>query len=360
MNSLPNNIKKSLNSRASNGHLRALKPRDLTQVDFMSNDYLGLANVPFENGLSSGSTGSRLISGTSQTHLNVENNLARYYHAEASLVFNSGYSANLGLFSSIGSKRDLYLYDELIHASIREGIRASVATSFKFKHNDIIDLKSRLNRLGYKYESVFVVVESIYSMDGDAAPLRELCSLEGIYLIVDEAHALGYYKSGMVCEMGLENEVFARVMTFGKAVGFHGAVVLGSDYLKSFLINYAKAFIYTTALSESDMQEIWDRHLFIKDGEKTEVLRNRVECYLNSVDDKLGFSKNSSSIQTLVIGDVERVKRMEFELSQKGYALKAILSPTVKKGEERLRICLHTYNSNQEIKELIKLLEEYA
>jgi len=360
MNSLPNNIKKSLESRLSNGLLRELSPRNVKKVDFMSNDYLGLASMKFENSCDSGATGSRLISGTTQRHLNVEKKLANYYRSDAALVFNSGYTANLGLFSSLASKRDLYLYDELIHASIREGISASTASSFKFKHNDIHDLKKRLNRLQSKYENIFVIVESIYSMDGDAAPLQELCAIDGVYLIVDEAHALGYYKSGMVTELGLENRVFARIMTFGKALGFHGAVVLGSNALKSFLINYAKAFIYTTALSESDMQEIWDRHQCVFNGNLSEILRNKVNSYLKCVKNIPSFSNNHSSIQILVVGDVEKTKRIESEVTQKGFALKAILSPTVKKGEERLRICLHTYNSDQEIEELIKLLEKYG
>ncbi|HCW08412.1 MAG TPA: 8-amino-7-oxononanoate synthase, partial [Cytophagales bacterium] len=195
------------------------------KIDFASNDYLGFAQHPEltvhgNPSLKSGATGSRLISGNSMEAEEAEKTIARFHRAEAALIFNSGYAANVGLCSCIASKDDTFISDELIHASMIDGIRMSFASKLKFKHNDVDDLENKLTKAtGNK----FVAIESLYSMDGDEAPLKkiiEVCEKHSAQLIVDEAHAVGVFGAhgeGLVNHYQLEDKVFACVYTFGKA-----------------------------------------------------------------------------------------------------------------------------------------------
>ena len=206
----------------------------------------------FEN--INGSTGSRLITGNHGLHEELESELAEFFGTPEALLFNSGYDANLGLFSCVPQHGDVILFDEFCHASIRDGIKLSNSKSFSFKHNNLEDLQKKYNNTSKHNGNTFLVAESIYSMDGDQAPLLELaefCQKNKIYLIVDEAHATGVIGGsgrGLVNELGLGDSVFARIHTFGKAMGCHGAVILGSKELRNYLINFAKSFIYTTAM----------------------------------------------------------------------------------------------------------------
>ena len=263
-------LKKRLQVREEQGLLRKLSlPNNL--IDFSSNDYLGFARSPELHELIlteletvnckletlSGSTGSRLLTGNSQYTEELETFIAYYHKAEAGLIFNSGYTANVGLISSIAQKGDIIFYDELSHASIYDGVRLSKAESFPFRHNDLNHLEERLKffqNARKENSNSYIIVESVYSMDGDFAPLIELVSLcedYNVNLIVDEAHATGIFGEkgeGKVVELGLEEKVFSRVHTFGKALGCHGAIVLGSETLRNYLINFSRLFIYTTAL----------------------------------------------------------------------------------------------------------------
>ena len=230
-------LQDKLNKRIEVGTLRSLSSFD-GYIDFYSNDYLGFSKLKSTSTASSfGSTGSRLISGTSREALNSEIYLAEYFDSKAALFYNSGYDANLGFFSSIPQRGDLVLYDEFIHASIRDGVRLSFANSKSFNHNDLTDLELKLSHFeGVKY----VVVESLYSMDGDIAPLikiSDLCEKFKAYLIVDEAHSGGVFGEkgkGLVYQMNLQSKIFARLITFGKAFGSHGACILTSQNVKAY------------------------------------------------------------------------------------------------------------------------------
>lgn len=362
MNNSPKHIQDALNLRRETNSLRVLSPVDSGRIDFMSNDYFGYSTIRFENDKPSGGTGSRLISGTTFSHAEVERETASFFGSKASLLFNSGYNANMGLFSCLGAKKDLYLYDELIHASIREAMRLSPSKSFKFKHNSVLDLKRKLSRFKEDFDAIYVIVESVYSMDGDKAVLKEiaqLCKEFDVFLIVDEAHALGVFGKGLVSEWNLTHLVYARIVTFGKALGFHGAAILSNQELIDFLINFSKPFIYTTALSEKDVVEILDRLRYMIKSDSRLLLEKNIKYFLSCADFE-GFSQNDTSIQTFRIGDIHKAKKIEKVLKEKGFALKAILSPTVPKGTERIRICLHTYNSKEEISALVKLLKDYV
>ena len=195
--------------------------------------YLGLAKkgFKFEGNQIKGSGGSRLLAGNYEQIERFESFLADFHQTESALVFNSGYNANLGLLSCVPQRGDIILYDELCHASIRDGIQLSNATSYSFKHNTLSDLEKKYRNTKKASETTYIVVESIYSMDGDMAPLApiaELCQASGAALIVDEAHSTGFLGprgEGLVVAEGLQTEVFARVHTFGKAIGSHGAII---------------------------------------------------------------------------------------------------------------------------------------
>jgi 8-amino-7-oxononanoate synthase len=352
-------LKDKLIKREEEGTMRSLSLWD-NLVDFYSNDYLGLTKLQIESKSSGGSTGSRLISGNSKEAILCEKGLADFFQEEAALVYNSGYDANVGFFSCIPQKGDTILYDEKIHASIRDGIRLSFATSYSFRHNDLNDLQSKLTKsLG----AIYVVVESLYSMDGDKAPLDEIhlfCKEKGVYLIVDEAHACGVFGKagrGLTDYLSDKSALFARIVTFGKAYGFHGACVLGSTDLIQYLINFSRSFIYTTALPPENYSQILARVTNPEIISKQIILQENISQFVGQFPEKTFVSEISSPIQVLRIGEIEKTKKMAEQISSKEFAVKAIYSPTVPKGEESIRFCIHSFNSKSEILNLAETMK---
>jgi 8-amino-7-oxononanoate synthase len=357
----PANIAKALQARQEKKLLRALST-NFSGADFISNDYLGfsrLGKLNSKNSSTSGSGGSRLISGNSTFTEEVEKKIAVFHNAQAALIFNSGYDANLGLFSSVPKKHDLVLMDELIHASIYDGVRLSYAKHYKFKHNDVKDLEHLVEKYAKDHENIYVAVESVYSMDGDEAPLKDLITLKerfkNLFLIVDEAHAIGVFGKGL-CE-GREEEFFARVYTYGKAMGCHGAAVLGSTDLRNYLINFARSFIYTTALPEHAIATISNAYDLLQENEQQTHLRENIIYFLEKMKGNNSFIKSRSAIQCMVFGSNDKVAALELKLKKANIDAKAVKSPTVKEGSERIRFCLHAYNTKQEIDNLVKLLK---
>lgn len=380
-------LSQRLGARKEEGLLRKLSAEN-NLIDFSSNDYLGFARSEELQKLVAkelesvsrshavfGSTGSRLLTGNSRYAEDLERFIADYHHAEAGLIFNSGYAANTGLLSSVPLKGDVVLYDEFSHASIYDGVRLCKADSFPFKHNDVIHLEERLkflrcvtNAAPDPQQQIFVVVESVYSMDGDFAPLVEIATLCDMYkanLIVDEAHATGIFGKkgeGKVVELGLESSVFARVHTFGKALGCHGAIVLGSKELRDFLINFSRSFIYTTALPAHALVVIKAAYMYMAYINNNNLNINyivnlfilEIEC--NGI---LNFLKSSSPIQSLIVAGNDQVKQMAMLIQKDGFDVRPILSPTVPKGKERIRICLHTFNTEEEIQNLLASIQKH-
>ncbi|TXB65329.1 pyridoxal phosphate-dependent aminotransferase family protein [Vicingus serpentipes] len=355
-------IHKKLKNREDENALRTLKI-STGLIDFCSNDYLGFSaekeiHILDQELANFGATGSRLISGNHKITEEVEDFLAEFYKSESALIFNSGYNANIGIFSSLPQRNDVIIYDELIHASIRDGIKLSNANSYSFKHNSIEHLETKLKK---STGNVYVAVESIYSMDGDAAPIENLvkiCDNYGAALIVDEAHAVGIYGNGkgLVTELNLQDNVFARVVTFGKAYGCHGAAVLGNKLLRDYLINYSRAFIYTTALPLHSILTIRKAHNFLKQNtDRIEQLKSNV-THFQKLTSNLPTSNSDSPIQCIIISGNDEVKKIAIQIQNNGFDVRPILSPTVPKGQERLRICLHNFNTHEQINSLIKSL----
>jgi 8-amino-7-oxononanoate synthase len=350
-----------LQKREEQGLLRKLSIVNKS-IDFTSNDYLGFSRSEelyqmIEHKMAEskkivGSGGSRLLSGNSSEAEELESFLAKFHSAQSALLFNSGYDANIGLFSSIAKKDDTILYDELVHASIHDGIRLSKGNSFAFRHNDLVHLEERLMVLS---GNIFIAIESVYSMDGDYAPLKEindLCKKYTANLIVDEAHATGVFGNGLVQQLKIEDDVFVRVHTFGKALGTHGAVILGSDILKKYLVNYARSFIYTTALPLHSLISIECSYKLLV---KSENLQNKLHENISYFRKKITSSKkyqwldSISAIQSLIVPGNNEVRQLCKTIQEKDMDVRPILNPTVPKGKERIRVCLHSYNTKEEI-----------
>ena len=380
----PKNLSEKLELRKQNNALRKLPiPNNL--IDFASNDYIGFSknktifeethqylidNICIQNG----ATGSRLLSGNHKVYQEAENFIAKFHQSETALIFNSGYDANVGFFGSVPQKGDFILYDELCHASIRDGIQLSNAKAYKFQHNDFEDLEKLIERFQTELVEVFIVTESVFSMDGDTPNLEELAKLSRKYncnLVIDEAHSLGVFGSaeasraeGLVQMLDLQDHVFARIMTFGKGLGCHGAAILGSQKLRDYLVNFARSFIYTTGLSPHAVATILIAYQHLELEKQTiNKLRENI-IHFNQDKNLLGlkpmFVRSKSAIQSAIIPGNQNVKSIANQIQEKGYDVKAILSPTVPEGQERLRFCLHSYNSKEEISEVLRLLSTFV
>ncbi|CAM1359718.1 8-amino-7-oxononanoate synthase [Tenacibaculum sediminilitoris] len=372
----PKKLYQKLTQRVTQNSLRTLGEKN-SLVDFSSNDYLGFAKseVIFNkthqfltnNKLKvNGATGSRLLSGNHELYIIVEKQLAKLHNTETALIFNSGYDANIGFFASLPQRGDIILYDELIHASIRDGIQLSNAKSFKFKHNNIKDLKEKLLRFAQDNKSeIYVVTESVFSMDGDSPDLATMSEVinkhDNVHLIVDEAHALGVFNLGLIQELQLENSVFARIVTFGKGLGCHGAAILGSRQLQQYLINFARSFIYTTGLSPHSLATIKIAYKELIINNSQELLLQNIQHFIKESNRlQLNFIKSNSAIHCCIFSGNKHVKNIALQLQQKGFDVKPILPPTVPAHQERLRFCLHSYNSKEEITNVLENLATFV
>jgi 8-amino-7-oxononanoate synthase len=374
----PKQLQKKIDKRHANHTFRELQKENCL-VDFSSNDYLGFAkNKTIANKVSdalvnkrsiNGSTGSRLISGNNALFEELELMFANLFLAPAALIFNSGFDANIGLFSTILQRGDIILYDELCHASIRDGIKLSNARSLKFKHNDLRDLEKKFKNVIQSTGNTYVVVESIYSMDGDHSPLKEIsdyCRKNHIYFIVDEAHATGVYGNkgnGLVVKLDLEKYVFARIYTFGKAIGCQGAVIVGSQELRSFLINYARSFIYTTAMSMHNLFTLKYAFEELKITKEIKKLNKNISFFKEELKTRNLegiFLPSTSAIQCCIIPNSKNVSAIAVRINTNNFSVKAILSPTVPSGKERLRFCIHSYNSDEQIQKVLNLLSTFV
>jgi 8-amino-7-oxononanoate synthase len=382
MKALPQSLAQKLAIRTEHNALRQL-PSANQLIDFASNDYLGFSKnetlfkttheyLVLQGILENGATGSRLLSGNHPLYPLTEAFIADFHQAPSALLFNSGYDANVGFFGAVPQKGDYILYDELCHASIRDGIQLSNAKGYKFKHNDFEDLELLIQRChaersrGNLHNEIYIVTESVFSMDGDCPNLEELVQVttkHNCYLVIDEAHALGVFGEkgeGLVQFLGLQEHFFARIVTFGKGLGCHGAVVLGSEALSSYLVNFARSFIYTTGLSPHSVATILNAYQVL-DAKAAAIgeLKERIN-FFNQEKSRFSlkplFVRSKSAIQSAIIPGNATVKAIAQQLQEKGFDVKPILSPTVPAGQERLRFCLHSYNTDAQISEVLHCL----
>lgn len=311
------------------------------------------------NGL--GSTGSRLLTGSSLYAQDLEERIAKFHGYQAGLIFNCGYMANVGLLSAVANQDSVIFYDVAIHASIHDGIRLSRGNAFPFRHNDLEHLEYRLKTCPSQTDR-FICIESIYSTDGSIAPLNELAQLARkyqVHLIVDEAHAVGTCGPngrGLIAEHNLTDSVFAQVATFGKALGTHGAIVLGNPTLKQALINFATSYIYTTALPFQTLAAIKCSYdLFPEMDQEREHLQKLIQIF------RAFYSSSSiTHIQSVPVEGNAAVKKISKLLVDQKFDVRPLISPTVQRGHERLRICLHAFNTDKELVELMHHIQHYG
>ena len=367
-------ISKKLAARKSENAFRTLSVRE-GLIDFFSNDYIGFARnkelqaeihakeIQFDLEICNGSTGSRLLSGNSVFAESVEKYLARFFKVESTLLFNSGYAANLGVLSALPQKGDTILYDELIHASLKDGARLSFADRISFRHNDLEDFERKIKKSN---GDIFVVLESIYSMDGDKALLQDIIRISKQYnacIIIDEAHSTGTcgpIGQGLALAENVADDIDIRIHTFGKAMGIHGACVAGSKELIDYLINFSRPFIYTTAFSPHSFLSVQVAFEKLEQSASTiEALNKNIQLLASGLNSFEGYIASSSPIHVLKLGGTDKVKQLASYIQDTGFDVRPILSPTVKKGEERLRFCVHAFNTETQIEELLSSIKKH-
>jgi len=354
--------------------LRELSPPDSSRVDFSSNDYLSLTREnsleervaqilsPYKTASVYGSGGSRLLTGDHQFLHESEQALAQFFRGDSALLFPSGYVANLALMQALPKRGDTIIYDQFIHASVRDGIRLSLAQSWAFEHHDYVHLEALLAKAsGTKW----VVVESLYSMDGDFTDLKQLvdiCDKYNAFIILDEAHSTGVFGEhgeGCAVQHNLHDAIAVRLYTFGKAAGAHGAAVVGSVALKKYLINFARPVIYSTAVSLHEAAVI---RIAVEQLKQADLKRRLLFDLLHDIE-SLGLSNTAklhgdskSPIRYFLCSGNEAVSQLAAKCLHAGFDVRAIKSPTVPEGEERLRVILHAHNTLAEIQSLLILL----
>ena len=362
----PGFLTKRLDALRQTGQFRQL-PAERKGVDFWSNDYLGFAaRIPAPTDIEHIAPGSRLISGNHPGIERLERDIADFHGFPAALLFGSGYTANLGLLSSVAGRADTVIYDEYIHASLRDGIRLSGATARRNKHNNSDDV-AKLLRRAPAGGNVFVVTESRFSMDGDTAPLTELaalCSAAGAFLIVDEAHSTGLdgrSGRGMVAQLELQQRVFAAVATYGKAPGYHGSAVLGSVALRDYLINFSRPFIFTTGPRPTEIAGLRSVYELLEKAQPAAFhhLMHNVDTFQRELRGQLpDITPQDGPIQLVPLPGNDRIMAVEEALLEAGFLVKGIRSPSVRRGAERIRICLHAFNTEAEVKGLVTALAQ--
>lgn len=372
MDDFQRRIQIQLEEQRARGLIRQTRVVPDNWKDFTSNDYLGLArsdelrnfireflaNYPESR---NGSGGSRLLSGNSTLAEELERYVAAISGAACGLLFSSGYMANVGVLSCLPQRGDTVLYDEHAHASLKDGIRLSLANRYSFRHNDVDDLERKLTK---SKGTVFIVVESVYSMDGDLCPLADLVATAQRHravIILDEAHGTGVFGEdggGLATSLGLEKQIPVRILTFGKAMGVHGACVCCSEPVRNYLVNFSRPFIYTTAMPDHSLAAIRCSFQFLQEHRE---LRNALTKKIDMFRQHCTFDTDSATaIQPVIVGGNDETRAAAANLQSKGYDVRPVLSPTVRVGTERLRICLHVYNRDEDIVRLAEELNQLA
>ena len=344
-------------------------------LNLCANNYLGLANHPALREAAKeaidrygcGSGASRLISGNMTLHEELETKIAELKGTEAALVFNSGFQANTGVIPVLVGEEDVILSDALNHASIIDGCRLARAKIVVYKHGDIDELERGLkNSLPNRRK--LIVTESLFSMDGDEAPLSDIVDLaeqHGAMVMVDEAHATGVYEpngAGIVAKLGLGERVLVQMGTLGKALGGFGAYVAGSKALRELLVNRCRSFIFTTSLPPAVMaMSIAAIDLIKKEPERRQALRNNCQLLRSGLESlRYSMGTNQSQILPLMIGDATQCMKLSEELLQRGVFAQGIRPPTVPAGTSRLRITLMATHTREHIDQALKVFEEVA
>ncbi|EON60800.1 hypothetical protein W97_00009 [Coniosporium apollinis CBS 100218] len=402
MSNLERTLKHHLDRRRASSTLRNLTVSPSSAVDFSSNDFLSLSTSPAlraaylqelqrDSSFRIGSGGSRLLDGNSEYAEVLERDIAAFHNAPAGLLCNSGFDANAGIFACIPQPNDVVVYDAFIHASVHDGMRLSRAKRIAFEHNSVEDLQKVLEgcvagddsiRRGRR--NVFVAVEAVYSMDGDLSPLKAIVEVverllpqRNGHVIVDEAHstgALGSRGRGLVCELGLEGRVFARLHTFGKALACNGAIILCSPVVRHYLINYSRPLIYTTFMSYPSLAAIRAAYSLLWDGH-TEPLQLHLRSLVEELFSRLQALRaryagvpdidhwiqvpSEAPVSPIFAVLTSQPRSLARHCQEGGFVVRAVVPPTVPEGTSRIRICVHAGNTSQQIRRLVDRIDSW-
>jgi 8-amino-7-oxononanoate synthase len=363
----------ALQALKDDDRLRGLKPR--TGIDFVSNDYLALASAPrmrkavaaaLEAGTPIGSGGSRLLRGNCEEHERLEAEAARFFGAETALFFGGGYVANFALLTTLPQRGDLLVLDALVHASVHEGARAGRAELCESVHNDPQSVEERIRDWRAKggMGRVWILVESLYSMDGDFAPLEQLVEIADRYnafVVVDEAHATGVYGQqgrGLTAPYeGRENLIV--VHTCGKALGAVGAIVTLTRVLRDFMVNRCRPFIFATAPSPLMAVAVQEAlSILQQEPERQQRLANLVAFTHRALAARGGHSPSRSQIVPYIVGDNARTMALASALQARGFDIRGVRPPTVPAGTARLRISLTLNVREDDVQAMLDALSE--
>ena len=376
-------IHEKLREREENRRLRSLLTFDFTSspvavqieekhyINFSSNDYLGLSKHPqLKNAAAqaasqkgTSSTASRLITGSYSLLDTLEIELAQFTGRESALVFNSGYQANATLLKALAGRNSCILMDKLAHNSLLNGGLASRAKLLRFRHNDMSHLEELLEKYQNEYETVWIVVESVYSMDGDMAPIETLTSLaekHGAFTYVDEAHSLGIYGpngSGKSCNY---EKIDILLGTFGKAFGSFGAFVACSRVMRKYLINFCEGFIYTTALPPATTAATLQALKLMPDLDKRRKKLLENVAFLNELLSRKGADtgRSQSQIVPVITGTEEQTLHISKKAGKAGFIATAIRPPTVPANACRIRVTLSSEHTNAQIEKFSDLITD--
>jgi len=350
-----------------------------TFLNFSSNDYLGLANDPILKDAAlraikqfgSGSGASRLLCGSLAPFHELEEALAQFKKTQAALTFSSGYATALGAIGALPGKNDVIILDKLVHACIVDAAKLSGAKIRVFAHNDLTDLKEKLfwarnfkSATGNRQPAILIVTESIFSMDGDSAPLREMVELKnkfGAWLMVDEAHATGIFGKngrGLADELGVSDQIEVQMGTLGKALGSSGGYICGSRALIDFLVNRARSLIFSTTPVPASAAAATAAIRFVqsREGEaRRKILRERADKLNRKL--KIQNSKFQSAIIPIIIGDEIKAIQAADKLREQNIFVPAIRFPSVARGAARLRLTVSAAHSADDISQLIRALK---
>jgi 8-amino-7-oxononanoate synthase len=344
----------ALHALSHQNRLRALRPQ--SGVDFSSNDYLALAASPrlrnaiteaMSRGTAIGAGGSRLLRGNHPEHEELEAGAASFFHAESTLFFSSGYAANSALFATLPQRDDLVILDELIHASSREGVRSGRAASVESVHNDVGSVEDRIRawRAAGGLGQIWIAAESLYSMDGDRAPLTDLMTLadqHDAFLVIDEAHATGVFgPNGRGLAASLEGRDNVIVLhTCGKALGCAGALLSLPRVLSDFLVNRCRAFIFSTAPSPLMAVAALEALMILKEEPQRRAALESLVAFAGDQAEGHALPVSGTQIIPVIIGDDLGVMQIASGLRERGFDVRGVRPPTVPKGTARLRISI--------------------
>lgn len=365
----------SLKNLKKQGRLRSLKDVERSEgvylikngkrlISFSCNDYLGLSGHPKVKQAAidaiekygAGSGASRLITGSHPLYKKLEDKLAKLKGTQSALVFGSGYLANVGIIPALCKKGDLIIADKLVHACLIDGAKLSGATLKRFKHNDVNSCEKILKENRSGYNNCLIITDGVFSMDGDVAPVDNLCELAEKYdawLMTDDAHGLGILNGGT--GSALNKKPHIQMGTLSKAAGVYGGYVCASQKVIDYLVNHARSFIYSTGLPPSVIASAIASLEII--GDDKDLIKKPLENarYFTSL---LGMDEAQSSIVPLIIGDEDKALAASEFLEDNGFLVSAIRPPTVPKGTARLRFTFSALHSRSDIEKLARLVRK--